>query len=64
MAGNSAVSSSWLSRDRAWALAGPDHRFVFVFAFSNMLEMLDFGILVRFSQMFLDVLYTCSNILP
>ncbi len=32
--------------------------------FSNMFEMLDFGILVRFSWMFPDVLYTCSHILP
>ncbi len=32
--------------------------------FSNMFEMLDFGILVRFSYMFPDVLYTCSNLLP
>ncbi len=30
--------------------------------FSNMFEMLDVGVLVRFSQMFPDVLYTCSNI--
>ena len=27
-----------------------------------MFEMLDVGVLVRFSQMFPDVLYTCSNI--
>ena len=32
--------------------------------FSNLFEMLGFGILVRFSWMFPDVLYKCSNALP
>ena len=32
--------------------------------FSNTLEMLDLVILVRFTYMFPDALYTCSNILP